>query len=109
MDHPNPLLTHIARAVLETAPDEIVAGSVLERLPEAARQILDQWQPGRSADQQRTEVQTLGQTTTADVQPLACALADQLTSGRPAELATALASYLRQVPGAIRSRTTLPG
>ena len=109
MDQPAPLLTHIARALLEATPDEILAGSMLERLPEAARQILENWQPGLSLDQQRAQIQDLARTTTTDAQQVAGALSEELADGRPIELRRALASYLQQVPASFRQVLRCPG
>ncbi len=109
MDYPTPLLTFIGRAVLEGAPDEIIAGSVLEHLPEISRDILAQWLPSLGPDQQRNEIQALAQTPTSDALLLASAVADQLVAGKPAMLANSLASYIGQVPATIRRALRRPG
>jgi formylglycine-generating enzyme required for sulfatase activity len=108
MDPSSPLLTQIGRTVLEAAPDEVLSGLALGRLPEIARQILDEWQPGHSADQQRAEIQSLAQTTTADARPLTTALASELGKSRSAEMRETLASYLRQVPAVVRRALRRP-
>ncbi len=109
MDHPTPLLISIGRAVLEAAPNELVTGSVLERLPEISQAILAQWRPGLGSDQQRAEIQGLAQTSTSDALPLAGALADQLSAGKSAEVRSALAIYIGQVPATIRRTLRRPG
>ena len=82
---------------------------MLERLAQVGRQILAQWQPGRSADQQRAEIQALSQTTTADAEPLASDVVENLARGRSIDLRHALACYLVQIPATIRRALRRPG
>ena len=77
--------------------------------PEAARQILQKWQPGLSLDQQRAQIQDLARTTAPDAQRIASALTEELAAGRPVELRQALACFLQHVPAAFRRVLRSPG
>jgi formylglycine-generating enzyme required for sulfatase activity len=108
MDNPVTLLTLVAGAVLEAAPEELIAGTVLHRLPKLATRILEQWQADCPPDQQRAEIQTLARTASFQAYEQARDLARKLVQGGSEELRTALANYLTHIPAAVRRALRSP-
>jgi formylglycine-generating enzyme required for sulfatase activity len=108
MDNAVPLLKFIAQAVLETAPDELRAGTALPLLPKLASEILEQWQTGRTPEQQRIDIQGLARTFPFQAYEQGRNLARELAGARSTELAGALASYLTHIPASFRRALRSP-
>src|SRR3954451_13914674 len=109
MRTPLGLLRFIAKAGLNVVSNGLAGDFAVEVLPELAEQVWKWWHRGRLPEQMQSEVQALARLAPGEARRVAERVAGEAAAGRPEAVRRALATYLAQVPAAIRRSQSRAG